>query len=179
MNIETDLAILLANNWFFHDQEKYNKIKINSIYLLKKIGYEKSMSEEASIKIKNIFELADKAEEYQKKGQKKKEKKLYNLIKIRADKLDKILNRKLNSRYEIMWWETIRHKKYMHSIIFLFLDQVKKFGIKNLFSSIKSTYYLAKAGFLHDKKDWEGVKRYLVNYWKEVHKCKLENFLEF
>jgi len=179
MNRIENLAKLLGNNWFFHDKKRYDQINKNTSIMLNKLGYEKMSSKKASKIIAEIFKLADKAEIYQKRGNEKKEREIYNTLKNMADDIDEILGREKNSKYEIMWWKTIRHKKYVLSTFYIFNDQMKKFKIKNIIPVFKSTYCLVKAGLAHDKNDWGEMNRNLIKYWKIIDNCRLNNFLEF
>lgn len=171
-------AELLKNNWMFHDNKDYLAIKDNSKILLNMLGYNAENYEEASSIIMNFFILADKAQQYQFTN-KNKEKKIYSVIIKKADGLDEILQRKKNSKYEIYWWKTIRHKKYFLSILNLFIDQFHKLGIMNLYHVLVCTFFLIKAGKAHDRKEWKSVDMYLEKYFVIIEKIKIEKFIEF
>jgi len=179
MSDDKALARFLANNWYYHDRKEYGKIAANSRKLLVTLGYGRSQATRASKLISKIFYRADLAEQFQKSGNEKMEKKAYVIAKGIADDVDNILGRKVNSRCEIRWWITIRHKRIYLSIAFLFIDQLSKLGLRKLYSAMKSTKYLSKAGFAHDKKRWDEVRMHLIDYWKCIRKAKVRNYVEF
>lgn len=172
------LAEDLKNNWMFHDNKNYLAIRENSKTLLQLLGYDFVKSEKASFLIMNIFRLADEAQQYQ-FADKDKEKEIYSVIIKRADELDDMLERNRNSKYEIYWWRTIRHKKYLISIINLFRDQLYKLGVRNIYQVIRCTLLLVNTGKAHDKKNWNDVVTCLEKYFEIIRKLGVKNFLEF
>lgn len=172
MKNENELSELLANNWFYHDKKEYREIQKNSLKLLNKLRYDNS--EKASVLISRLFFDADKAE-----LNPGKEELIYEKIYFNCNKIDSLLNRKTNSWKEVRWWRAIRHRQLLRAHLYLFLDQLSKFGSFRFFQALKATIHLAKAGYAHDKKKWDLVKKHLIKYWKIINANKLNNFLEF
>lgn len=172
------LAETLKNNWMLHDNKDYFAIKKNSKALLSLLGYEVSNIEKASAIIMNLFKLADEAQQYQ-YADRNREEKIYLALIEKADELDRILGRRRNSRYEIYWWRSIRHRRHLTSVINLFRDQLHKLGIKNFYHVLICTLLLIKTGKAHDKKDWKVVVVYLEKYFEIIKKTNVREFIEF
>ena len=169
------LAKLLANNWRLHDKKKYLQIEVNSTKLLNELEYPKNIKVSSKL-ISNLFVMADNAE--REKNTKKRLQK-YNLLIEVADKIDKLLDRKLNSRYEIKWWIILREKGYFFAAPYIFIDQLKKFGKIHIISAIIATTLLVDSGKAHDHNDWRKVEGLLEVYWNIIIKKKAKKFLEF
>ncbi len=168
---ENELAILLSNNWFFHDEKEYRKIETNSTKLLTVLGYSINSSQKAAKLIKQMYEETDKLEQF--------DDKTHTKLILLCDEVDRILGRKFNAKEEIKWWKVFRDKNYLLGAFFLFTDQLSKLGFKNLFSALKTAKELYHAGIEHKKKNWKLVRQHTKNYWLIINSTKVQKFIEF
>lgn len=165
------LPVLLSNNWYFHDQKEYNKIKENSTKLLTVLGYGVNESEHAAELIKELYLLADAADKLGEESFKK-------MILI-CHKIDEHLNRPNNSWNEIRWWKAVRDKNYLIGAYYLLVDQLSKVGKTNLIAALRAAKKLFDAGIAHDKKNWQLVRQYTSDYWTIINSVSPRKFIEF
>jgi hypothetical protein len=165
------LAILLSNNWLFHDEQKYEKIRLNSIELFKNIKYSQKESKHISKKIKQLYVLADKDELISKKT-------FETMISI-CDGIDIFLNQPLKTKNSIYWWKAFRSKNYFLGFLYLIKDQLSKLGWKNFFLAFFAAKKLFSAGVVHKKRDWEKVRKLTEQYWEIILSTNHKKFVQF
>ena len=173
-----DVATLLVNNWYLHDQQKYTDIKKNTVELLIKIGYDSALSHRAGKMIKQIYIMADLAEKcmYDNPA---KEDRLYRKMEKICKELDTLLKRKCNSKNELLWWKAIRHKNIIEASYYLFVDQISKFGYYRVDSAFKATIFLFRAGHAHDQKHWNSCRQEVAKLWDLIKHENILRYMEF
>ena len=162
------ISQLILNNLILHDDADYEGLRKNTFQLLVEEGYDSELASDISGRVKQIYLMADEANNHHRNGDEIQEGILYNTMKKSANDINDRMGHRRYSRIEIDWWKSWRHRKYSKTGFLLFRYNLLMMGIKHPIAVLENTYYLLMAGKCHNEKDWNKALLFIEKMWENI-----------
>jgi hypothetical protein len=165
----TTLGELQAQIYWLHDAEKFPELASAAATIYLTLGYTQQQAKTAGNLISEAYQLADEAVFAQKAGNLDKEMQFYHQIKNKLTQVEIVLGYQTSiAIHQMKWWMYFRHKKKLHVVLSLFLQNFNAIGLFNLFTAIKLTYFITEILRVHKSRDLETTKHNAIKYWVEL-----------
>ena len=164
---ESRLGRLHSNLWCFHDEQNWQQLKKTAINFIIELGYPKALATKVAPHVVGTFQAADMAFKAQQNANAKTEQKYDSAMAKEFELVHKLLSVETDSiGYKIKWIRASRHNEFSNVLLNLFMEHLKRFGLKKFFLAIACTFYaIFKIYPAHNKHNWKMLSKHFTTYW--------------